>query len=112
MKLCVEELIDTKRLVAFISISLLLGIDGGNMACEAIVARAVVFFFPPPLYSFTEEKGCSLWNTGIGRVKRDLLALAVTSTLLRCNSSICFMIYLLCFVGPGSIMYPSSKSDF
>lgn len=57
MKLCVEELIDTKRLVAFISISLLLGIDGGNMACEAIVARAIVFFFSPsPILIHREER--------------------------------------------------------
>lgn len=55
MKLCVEELIDTKRLVAFISISLLLGVDGGNMACEAIVARAVVFFFPLP-YTHSQRR--------------------------------------------------------
>lgn len=70
MKLFVEELIDTKRLVAFISISLLLSVDGGNMACEAIVARAIVFFsfFSPSLpYTHSQRrKGCSLWNTGIG----------------------------------------------
>lgn len=55
MKLCVEELIDTERLTDLTSISLLLGIDGGSMVWEAIVARVVLWVLFS--YLFTEAKG-------------------------------------------------------
>ena len=61
VKLCVEVLIHTERLADLTLISLLLGIDGGNMACEAIVARVVLWVF----FSLTRSrrrKGCSMWN--------------------------------------------------
>lgn len=62
-----EELIDTEGLVAFVSISLLLGVDDGNMAYEGILDRAVMvifhfLFFLPYLLM---RNGCSLWKTGI-----------------------------------------------
>lgn len=45
VKLCVVELIGTERLADSTLISLLLEIDGGNVACEAILARVVLWVF-------------------------------------------------------------------
>lgn len=75
-----EDLIDTEGLVAFISVSLLLGVDDGNMAYEVIVVRAVMVDFLFFLPYLLKRKGCLLWKTEIRLVNRDTLALAVMST--------------------------------
>jgi len=56
----VEELIGTERLVDFPLVSLLLGFDGGNVACEAVLTRVVLWVFC--LTCSWRRRGCSLWN--------------------------------------------------